>query len=346
MKPLPYEDLELILEHTMPLWEKLRGRRVFLSGSTGFFGAWLLESLVFCSRKLDLRLSATALTRNPELFARRMPHLAREKSIDLLAGDVRNFCLPPGKFDFIVHGAAPTSSSAASQPLELLNTLVDGTDHMLKFARTAGVSRFLIVSSGAVYGPQPPHISHIPENYLGGPDWLDPNSAYAEGKRVAEQLCALHALETSLTVAIARCFAFVGAHLPLNQHFAIGNFIGDALAGRDIQIRGDGTPMRSYLYAADLAIWLWTMLLREPGQGDRTQVFNVGSGEGISIGDLARAVADELAPSLKIHIARLPDPCASPQQYVPDVSKAENALQLKQLVGLRAAIRRTAEWYS
>ena len=345
MKPLPAEDLGHILKHTLPLWEKARGRNVFLSGATGFFGAWLLESLAWCNRELTLGLTATVLSRNPAAFAQRMPHLASEPCIRLLQGDVRDFDLPREEFEYVIHAAAPTSAAAASQPLELLSTLLNGTRHMLEFAKACGAKRFLLTSSGAVYGRQPQNLSHIPESYLGGPDWLDPNAAYAEGKRVSEQMCALYARESEIDLIIARCFAFVGPHLPLDQHFAIGNFIGDAMAGRNIAVRGDGTPMRSYLYAADLAVWLWTMLLSESLPGSNPHVFNVGSEEAISIRDLAQVVVEELDPRLEVTVAETPTAGAPRLQYVPDVSNADDCLGLRQSIGLREAIRRTAAWY-
>jgi nucleoside-diphosphate-sugar epimerase len=345
VKPLPIEDLDLVLEHALPLWEQARGRRVFISGGTGFFGAWLLESLAYCNRKLSLGLSATVLSRDPAAFARRMPYLAGEPSIQMLRGDVRHFEFPPEEFEYVIHAAAPTSAVAASQPLELLSTLIDGTKRVLAFAKARGAKRFLFTSSGAVYGRQPPNMSHIPEDYVGGPEQLDPNAAYAEGKRVSEQMCSSFARESGIDFIIARCFAFVGPHLPLDQHFAIGNFIADALAGRDIAVRGDGTPMRSYLYGADLAIWLWTMLLRDSTAESNPQVFNVGSGEAISIRDLAQVVVEELGPSLKVEVAKEPIPGEPRLQYVPDVRSAENSLGLRQTIGLREAIRRTAAWH-
>jgi dTDP-glucose 4,6-dehydratase len=170
-------------------------------------------------------------------------------------------------------------------------------------------------------------------------------TAYAQAKRVSEQICSQHAQESGIRFTIARCFAFVGPHLPLDRHFAIGNFIGDALAGRDIAIRGDGTPMRSYLYAADLAVWLWTMLLGMGDSAANPQVFNVGSGEAISIGDLARLVIDELDSSLSVQIAQKPNPREPKLQYVPDVARVEACLGLRPLIGLREAIRRTAAWH-
>ncbi len=345
VKPLPSEDLEHVLRHTATFWERARGRRVFISGGTGFFGAWLLESLAYCNRKLNARILATVLSRDPEGFARRMPHVAGEACLRLIKGDVRDFAFPEGQFEYVIHAAATTSAEVADRPMERLSTLVDGTRRMLEMAKAGRASSFLYVSSGAVYGPQPAGMRGTPEDYRGGPDWLDPESAYAEGKRLGEQMCAIAAREAETTFTIARCFAFAGPHLPLDKHFAIGNFVRDALAGRNIAVGGDGTPMRSYLYGADLAIWLWTMLLGEAAHGERLRVYNVGSGEAVSIRELAQRVVDEIDPSLKVEVAREPLAGAPRMQYVPDVGKAERELGLRPLIALGEAIRRMAAWY-
>jgi dTDP-glucose 4,6-dehydratase len=343
--PLASEDLEHILEHTRVVWEQARGRRVFLTGCTGFFGAWMLESLVVCNRALDLNVSATVLSRDPEKFHTKMPHLASEPALNWLQGDIRDFVFPEGDFEYILHGAASTTADAAAEPRELLSTLIQGTERMLAFAKVCGATRFLLASSGAVYGTQPATISHIPEDYFGGPLWLDPKAPYASGKRVSERMCTQQARESNIRLTIARCFAFVGPHLPMDQHFAIGNFIRDALARRDIVVKGDGTPMRSYLYAADLAIWLWTMLLGESTTDANPEVFNVGSGDAISIADLANMVVEELNPALQVKIAQKAVEGEPRLQYVPDVTRAEARFGLRPLIGLREAIRRTASWH-
>jgi len=345
VKPLANEDLEHILRVTGPVWEAARGCHIFISGGTGFFGAWLLESLVFCNRELDLGVSVTVLSRDPEGFARRMPHVGGERSIRLLKGDVRDLAFPLQEVDYIIHAAAPTTASAAERPDELLSIQVDGTERMIELAKATGARRFLYISSGAVYGRQAENVSHISEDDFAEPNALDPMDAYGEGKRASEQMCFSQARELDIEFAIARCFAFVGPHLPLDQHFAIGNFIGDALAGRNIAVHGDGTPLRSYLYGADLAIWLWTMLLAKSAPGVSLRVFNVGSGKAISIADLARVVVEELNPSLRIEMARQPVAGQMRHQYVPDVTRASTILDLRQTIGLREAIRRTAAWH-
>jgi nucleoside-diphosphate-sugar epimerase len=345
MKPLPTQDLEHVLAHTRSLWDSARGQRIFISGGTGFFGLWLLESLAYCNRKLDLSLSATVLTRDPHAFLNRMPRLASEPSIELLQGDVRSFAFPDQDFDYVLHAAGPANGHAAIGSRGLMEILVHGTENMVELARARNTKSFLNVSSGAVYGGQPENLSHVTEAYLGGPDWLDENGVYGEGKRISEQVCSLFARESTAHVAIARCFTFVGPHLPLNQHFAIGNFIADALAGRNIVLRGDGTPTRSYLYMADLAIWLWTLLLTEEKPSANPLVLNVGSGDAIRILDLAQEVINELSPALKVEIACNETTSEQRRRYVPDVTKAESELGLRPLIGLQDAIRRTAEWY-
>jgi dTDP-glucose 4,6-dehydratase len=223
----------------------------------------------------------------------------------------------------------------------MLSTIVAGTERALQFAAAAGAKKFLLTSSGAVYGRQPADLTHVPETYPTAPNPLLPTSVYAEGKRTAEQFCALNARQSSLECKIARCWAFCGPHLPLDQHFAIGNFIRDALAGQPIQIQGDGTPRRSYLYAADLAIWLWTMLFRAPA----LLPINVGSAHDVSILELARTVAATLNPELEIRVAQSAVPGTAPLRYVPSVDRARDILGLVETVGLEESIRRTAKWH-
>jgi nucleoside-diphosphate-sugar epimerase len=347
MNKLSHVDLEHILTATEGLWDELRGERVFITGGTGFFGAWLIESFCHVNRELRLNARATVLSRNPAKFQAKCPHLASDPAVTMHAGDVRDFAFPDGQFKYVIHAATEASlKQSIEEPFEMLSTILAGTERALAFAEKAGTRKFLLTSSGAVYGKQPSEITHLPETYLGAPDPLEPSSVYAEGKRTSELMCVLHekmaqARGVEFEAKIARCWAFTGAHLPLDTHFAIGNFIGDVLAGRPIAIGGDGTPRRSYLYGADLAIWLWTMLFRAPSM----VAFNVGSGEDVSILELAQTVATTLRPGTEITVAKKAVGGAAPARYVPSVERAEKMLGLRVLIGLEEAIRRTAAWY-
>ena len=336
------QDMDLIACNTPELWDELRGERLFITGGTGFFGCWLVESFCFMNRGLGLGAEATVLTRNPEAFAKKCPHLASDPAVRLIAGNVRNFSFPEGPYTYVIHAATEASArQAAEAPLEMLSTIIAGTERALEFATACEAKKFLLTSSGAVYGKQPGELTHVPESYAGAPDPLDPASVYAEGKRTSELLCSIYQKRTGLECKIARCWAFCGPHLPLSAHFAIGNFIGDILAGRPIQIQGDGTPRRSYLYAADLTVWLWTMLFKAPS----LVPFNVGSAHDLSILELAQVVAATLNPEAEIRVAKQPVPAIAPARYVPSVDRAREVLGLREITPLEETIRLTARWY-
>lgn len=351
--PIIAEDIRGVLSRTQSLWPDLKAASVFITGATGFFGIWLLETLLAANREFSLGMRILALSRDPASFAKKAPHLAHDPAVAWITGDVRDFAFPAGPITHVIHAAAEASAKLnAENPQTMFDVCVEGTRRALELASKKRAVRMLFTSSGAVYGRQPPELSHIPEDFTGGPDPLNPKNAYAEGKRAAEQLCAIAGRAppagSGLHISIARCFAFVGPHLPLDTHFAIGNFIRDALAGGPIRVNGDGTPYRSYLYAADLAEWLITIFLR--GQAGRA--YNVGSEEAVSIAALAACVADVMASERpdrerpQVQIAKQAEPGAAATRYVPDCSRALAELGLPAASCVSDSICRTLIWTS
>ena len=347
--PIIAADVRGLLARTQSLWPAFEGANVFITGATGFFGIWLLETLLTANREFSLRMRVVALSRNPDGFAVKAPHLARDPAVTWASGDVRDFSFPAGPITHLIHAATESSSNQnVSDPQAMFDVCVEGTRRVLALAREKRVNRMLFTSSGAVYGRQPSQLSHVPEDFTGGPDPLDRRNAYAEGKRAAEFLCGLAATDSAapVPVTIARCFAFVGPYLPLDVHFAIGNFLRDALAGGPIRVSGDGTPYRSYLYAADLCEWLVTILLR--GQAGRA--YNVGSEEAMSIADLAGRVAGVMAagqPNRKrpqVTVAKQPAPGAVSERYVPDCRRASTELGLGVVTPLDTAVALTLQF--
>lgn len=342
MNPTLFSDLDYIVEQTEALWEHVRHQRIFITGGTGFFGCWLLESFVWANTKLNLQAKAVVLTRNPAEFAKKCPHLAQQACLEFYAGDVKDFIFPEGQFSHIIHAATDASAQLnAENPLLMLDTVIEGTRHTLEFAVACGAQQFLLTSSGAVYGRQSPELSHLDEEYSGKPDIHHAQAAYAVGKMTAEHLCCLFTKMYGLNIKIARCFAFVGPYLPLDIHFAIGNFIRDGLNGAPIQVNGDGSPYRSYLYAADLAIWLWTILFR----GQNMRPYNVGSDEAISIKELAHYVGASFEPMRTVSISQTPIAHKLPERYVPSIQRARNELALVPKVKLSEALARTIAWH-
>jgi len=335
------EDLDHVLAATGELWRELRGQRVFLTGGTGFFGKWLVESFCWANDRLQLDARLLVLSRNPQAFSRAMPHLAGRPDLEFLVGDVRDFEFPTVDCSHVIHAATPsTGLPETGEELYLADMILAGALRVLEFARECGAKKLLFTSSGAVYGRQPADVSHVAEDYAGAPDTTDPRTTYGHGKRTAEHFCALYGAATDIEIKIARCFAFVGPHLSQDAHFAIGNFIRDGLRGGPIVIQGDGTPLRSYLYAADLAVWLWTILMR----GASLRPYNVGSDQALTIADLAHRVAAAFARPPEVIVKQQPVPGAAPLRYVPSTERARGELGLAVGIGLEDAIRRTVRW--
>ncbi len=330
------KDLADILDHSKDLWGSLQNKRLFITGGTGFFGIWVLESFLRCNKGFGLNAEMTVLSRDPDLFLSSRPRLKSEPTIRWVRGDIRTFVFSKESFDFVIHAATESSSKLEQEdPNEMYSVIVDGTRRVLDFAAQAGVSRLMLTSSGAVYGPQPSEMSHISEDYSG-----TPLTAYGKGKLLAEQMCVEAGERCGFIALLPRCFAFVGPHLNLDVHFAIGNFIRDCLENRSIIIKGDGTPMRSYLYAADLAEWLWTILIR----GEHGRPHNVGSDQAISILELAKLVRDCAGTKNDIKVMQDAVPGRLPPCYVPSIERARVELGLTVRTSLRDAICRTLDF--
>jgi dTDP-glucose 4,6-dehydratase len=336
-------ELDYIFDRAAPVWEALRGARIFITGGTGFYGTWLLESIVWAELRLQLGVEIVVLSRNPENFLSRHPFLLNHPFLQFIKGDIRTFPFPEGKFSHVIHAATEASEKLNKEnPLLMIDTIVEGTRRALDFAVHAGVKHFLHTSSGAVYGDLPASLGPVREDYKGGPDISQPKWAYGEGKRLAELICCIYGERHGISVKNARCFATIGPGLPLDTHFAIGNFISDALAGRDLIIKGDGTPIRSYIDVADLTIWLWHILVF----GKAGHAYNVGSEKGYSIAEIATIVRDTLKPELGIKILGKPIPQQLAAVYVPLTTKAQRDLELDLGVVLKDSILNTAKHIS
>ncbi len=328
---IPEQDLAAIDTALAPYWPQLDGARIFFTGATGFIGRWMLEALA----RAPIDVHVTILTRDPTAFAARAPHLAAR--FDAIAGDVLNLSPPNATFTDIIHGATDASAALTqADPRRMFNTILTGTRAALDLAARDN-ARLTLMSSGGIYGQQPWDMPHVAEDFPGAPDPRDPRSAYNNGKRAAEALTNIYRHQFGLDTRIARIFALLGPGLSLDTHFAAGNFIRDAIAGRRITITGTGQAVRSYLYAADLAIWMWRLhLSAAPGS-----TYNIGSDEAVSILDLARRTAILLGGP-GVDVLGQPDPGWNPGRYVPSTEAIRADLSLAPTVDLDESIRRTA----
>lgn len=299
---------------------KLAGKKILITGATGFVGKNLCETLVQLNSRENLKMEIVGISRRP----------VEMKGVTFISHDVCNPFTLEGHFDYIIHAATPVTNTTDNEE-KILDIIVKGTKNILDFAGKCMASHFLLVSSGAVYGAIPESLSHIPENFRP----VSPlTTAYARGKQISESMALDYQSKSNIILNIARCFAFSGRHLPLDGHFAIGNFVRDALIGQNIQVKGDGSAIRSYMDSEDMVYWLLCILLY-----DKSDIFNVGSDQGISIKDLAHEVASQVN-DLSVNIEGKSSSEDKKNVYLPSIEKAGKILGLKLTESRESSIKK------
>lgn len=321
------------------LIESLKGlkyKKIFVTGGTGFFGKSFLDVLLRFGQNIDCDI--LILSRNSELFLKQNSEFKSLKNVRYHTGDITNFDFIDETFDCIFHFATPADAKMnIEQPLVMSEIIVTGMKHILDFAVHAKIKKIIFASSGAAYGTQPSDLTHVPENYKGSPDTKASDAAYGESKRYSEFLGCAYAKKYNFEFKIARCFAFTGRYLNRNGSFAIANFIQNILDHKNIEIKGDGTPYRSYLYADDLIVWLLTIL----EHGKNCEIYNVGSDQDLNIHALANTVIKTLNSDLAVNIQTKILPNTPIARYVPNIDKAKNELGLQVYTNLETAILKT-----
>jgi dTDP-glucose 4,6-dehydratase len=335
MNPYPQEDLDYILDHTQDLWPEFKNENIFITGGTGFIGCNLLKTLTYVNEKLNLNMGICVLTRNPDKFCRKFPHMSQK--VNLIEGDLTDSSsiLPlGGGMKYFIHGATDSIRDECYNNIYLYKTIVEGTKKILDHAYYYKCKNLLYIGSGAVYGKQ--YNSPLLEEHQTNIDLMSKNSTYAESKRMAEHLCFLHS--SWFNVKIARPFNLVGPYLPLNKHYAIGEFIKKCIDGEDIAVINPAVT-RSYLYTADMVVQLLHILVK----GASCKPYNVGSGlitNTTSMGSLAETVRKICNP--KIHIT-LNDQSKF-DDYIPNTNNVVLDFELFDQINLEDAIKRTWKW--
>lgn len=310
-------DLERVLPGCEGPLRHLDGGRILVTGGTGFVGSWLLELLTWGVDRMALAVKVVAVTRDPARFAAHRPHLAGHRSVELRRGDVRAAHADGEVFDFVIAGAAASAASGDARSEGDVADVQRANAALARHHLDRSDARVLLLSSGAARAAA--------------------TDAYARAKRDAEDVVTAAG---GRAATVARLFAFVGPYLPLELNFAAGNFLGDALAGRPVRVRGDGSPTRTYLYPADLAAWLWTILVGgRPGTR-----YDVGSAEAVTVAELARRVAALADPPVGVVIEGGAVASSAEDRYVPDLTAAAR-LGLLSNWTLDEALARTFHWH-
>jgi dTDP-glucose 4,6-dehydratase/UDP-glucose 4-epimerase len=326
-------------------WSSVDGGRLLLTGCTGPFGLWILHRLSRACRTEGLDIAQTVvLTRQAARVQAWLDRLDRRCRIRVIESDVRGLNDLPLPSTHVIHGAttAAHETTAGASPLSKFDTVVDGTRALIRSQAHSTGARLLFLSSGIAYGNR--SSEPLREDCDRAPQPIDISTAVGHAKRSAEFLLACHAQQTGSSLTSARCFSFSGPGIPLELHYAIGDFIRQALDSDEIVIRGDGTPIRAYLHMGDMALWVLSLLTRrsEPGSAD---LCNVGSDREFSLLELARRVAAVVNPRARIRVLSKPEANVSGNhinRYVPCLRKARDELGLKPWTVLEASIAQQA----
>lgn len=314
-------------------------RSLAVIGGTGFFGKSILDAYARGLLEPWGIGRVIAAARRPETLARKNPDLIGP-GVELMTLDIaaEDAVLP--RADYVIHAANTTDARAyETDPLRERAAILAAADRFVaRAAIDCPAARIVYTSSGAVYGQQPADVAGIDEDapFTGAAGMVAYKRDYAEAKRRAEETIARYGRDRGAKVAVARCFAFVGPHLPRDGHFAVGNFLADGLAGRPVKVNARHPVIRSYMHADDLVRWLLTIA---DAASPVCPVYNVGSDEGVDVADLARRVAGRYGVP-----AHVPDQAASPvDRYVPSIARAKRDLGLSLRFDLDTALDATID---
>jgi len=319
----------------------LKNESILITGGTGFMGSWLAEAVACLNDSHHFGIKLTLVARNIDRFREKQAHLASRKDFTLLEKNVCDLIDIPDDISWIIHAAAtPDNRVHSSDPLQVINTITNGTMQVLGAStRLSNLKKIVNISSGWIYGSQPKEMLQLQECHVGGPDSVSIASAYAEAKRMGETICSVYKGQFRIPMVTLRPFAFIGPYQMIDKPWAINNFIYDAINGGPIKILGDENTIRSYMYPSDMVNWILTALC----EGESGLVLNLGSPEGCSL----RAVADiicDCIPGETVVISQTLNRKPKYSIFVPDVSKAKETLGLELSVSLQDAIKRTIDW--
>lgn len=270
-------------------WVKFRNKTILITGATGLVGKYLISTLLKRNINYNCGIKIIAVGRNEEKFSQRFQDVEGTDSIIFLKQDV---CSPfdvKCHVDYIVHMASNTHPRLyATDPIgtEMANIL--GTYNLLKLAAKNPGCRFLLTSSGDIYGDNRSDKEYLSEQDCGYIDCNTLRAGYIEGKRASEALCNAFHESMNVDFVIARLCRIYGSTMTAEDSKAISQFIRNAAASENIVLKSEGKQVFSYLYIFDVV----TALLRIMTDGVSGNAYNVAENSQIlSLRQLAEMLA-------------------------------------------------------
>jgi nucleoside-diphosphate-sugar epimerase len=335
------------------------GSNLLITGGAGFLGYYLVQSVLYWNQRhaAGRPIHVTVIDNYQRGVPTWILEFGKRPDLTLLEHDVRR-PLPSGlrAFHYIIHAAGIASPTYYRQyPLETMETNIEGLRHLLEYARfrrssSEPVKGFLFYSSSEIYGDPVPGNIPTPEDYRGNVSCTGPRACYDESKRYGETLTVTFTRQHGIPATIARPFNNYGPGLKITDRRVIPDFARDVLEGRDIVMLSDGSPRRTFCYAADAVAGYYKVLVRgRPGEP-----YNIGvERPEISMVELAEqivALARELFayPGTVVRQAsREADYLVdNPTRRCPVITRARTELGYDPSIGLEEGLRRSLVWYS
>jgi UDP-glucuronate decarboxylase len=295
------EDLESIANAPID-WQKFNGKTVLVSGANGFLPAYMVETLLFLMyKKIITGLKILALVRNLTKAKARFKYYLNRKELLFINQDVCNFFEIPDKIDFIIHAASQASPKYfGTDPVGTLKANTVGTINLLNIARINNVESFLFFSTSEVYGSMSEDKIPTRENEYGYLDPTNVRSCYAESKRMGETICVSYLHQYGIPVKIIRPFHTYGPGMALDDGRVHADFISDIVNNRDINMKSDGSAIRSFCYLSDATRGFFKVLL----DGGAGEAYNIGNRNNeISIINLANLLVN-MFPEKKLRVIK------------------------------------------
>ena len=269
-------------------WDRLKDKTIFITGATGLIGYTLVSALLYANKKRDLNLSVLALVRDLERAKERFKRFTGDNALKYVLGNVEQLPHIEQAVNYIVHGASQTASKAfVNQPVETILTAIKGTENLLELAKAKKVAGMVYLSSMEVYGyPEKGH--KVTEDEIGNLSPLDVRNSYPISKVQCESLCCAYAKEYGIPVMSARLAQTFGPGVNYNDSRVFAEFARCVVEKCDIVLKTNGETERCYLYTADVATAILTILLK----GETGCAYNVANESTYcSIAEMAERVA-------------------------------------------------------
>ena len=330
-------DIKFIIKKIKSVKNHLKKSKILIIGGTGFIGKWFLLVLNELNKKENYKISVFLLTRNEKKFRKKFPEFAKFDSISFIEGDLLNLKIPYKNFDYIIHAGSDLKVKNKNEE-NYFNELTIGTKKIFDLPNKNKNAKILFISSGAVYGPVT-NTKPIKESDIMSSKFST-NDIYSLGKTFAEIYAQLYTQLLGKKVIIARGFSFIGPFQQFDRGFAITDFIKMSVKNKNIFINNAENIYRSYLYIADLIVWLFIILIN----GKNGQAYNVGSNKEISLKNLSKKIVKITKSRSKI-ILKNNNSLNKKNFYVPNTDLARKKLNLKVWTNLDQSIDKTVCWF-